>query len=391
MSWFHATWLAVQYLRAHPGRLIILVGGMALAMGMPAFTLVAADYLENTLLDRAQDTPIILGHVGDEFDLTMSTLYFRGQVRDPIRSGEARDVVEAGYGLAAPLHTGHSAGGVPLIGTTPAYFEGRSLRIAQGRSVALLGEVVVGARAAATSGLQPGDNIRSDLTNLYNISGSYPLVLTVVGILAPSGTPDDKALFTDIKTTWAIDGYLHGHEAVDSSNALPPVSGADQDGENLEASAAIFLATEITDKNRSSFHLHGDQSELPASAVVVWPQDQRSLDQILGDWSLRSDQHAVRPERVVGTVLDIVLQLRDGLLAWFAVIAMSTTAFVGLVFSLSMRLREQELRLIRRLGAARGTIAWMVSAELGVILILALVAATGGVALGMTLLTAWIS
>lgn len=391
----HATVLALRYLAAHPVRAGVLVLGLALALGMPAFTLLAADRLEATLLARAEASPILIGHVGNEFDLTMSALYFRGRVRDPVPAGIAEQIRARGYGVAAPLHTGHTAGGVPLVGTTLDYLDQRGLVVADGRRPAVLGEVVAGSRVAAEAGLSPGDRIRSDLTNLYNIAGAYPLVLTVVGVLKPTGTPDDGALFADVKTTWAIDGHLHGHEAVTQENALPrDEDGGEtprpEEGENLEASAAIFLATEITDATRASFHLHGDPASLPVTAVIVWPTDDRARDQLLGDWSLEATEHAVQPVRVVRTVLGIVLQVRDGLLAWFGLVAASTVAFVGLVLSLSLRLRADELALIRRLGAARGTVTLLVGVEMGLVLLVAAGLAAGATAAGLSVLEAWL-
>ncbi|MFK7928409.1 MAG: ABC transporter permease [Myxococcota bacterium] len=382
----NAVWLAFRYLAAHPWRMVVLVLGLALALGLPAFTVLAADRIESTLLARAKESPILIGSKGNEFDLTMSALYFRGGVKDPIPSGIATTVRERGYGVAVPLHTGHTAAGVPVVGTTQPYFEGRGLSVAQGRLPAVLGEVVVGADVASRSGLSPGDRVRSDLTNLYNLAGSYPLVLSVVGVLERAGTPDDSAIFADIKTCWAIDGHLHGHDAVTVENALP---GAEA-GEDLEATAAIFLATEITDETRASFHLHGESGVLPATAVLVWPTDARAHDQLLGDWELEETQRAVRPEDVVRTVLGIVLRVRDGLVVWFALVGASTLAFVALVLSLSLRLREAELALIRRIGAARGTVTLLVATEVTLIAGLAIAVAAAATTVGLWVLDGWL-
>ena len=47
---------------------------------------------------------------------------------------------------------------------------------------------------------------------MYDLSAEYPLKMRVTGILAPTGTPDDLAVFTDVKTAWVIDGIGHGHD-----------------------------------------------------------------------------------------------------------------------------------------------------------------------------------
>jgi putative ABC transport system permease protein len=355
----HALYLALRYLASSPGRSAVLVLGSAVALFLPLFTGLAAERIEGTLMARAESSPVVIGAKGDEFDLTMGSLYFHGQVRESVPFSSAEPIHEAGYGLAVPLYVQHSIGGSPLVGTTLDYFEARELRLWDGRKPALLGEVVAGSTVAEAFQLQVGDSVRSDLSNLYNIAGAYPILLQVVGILEPTGTPDDEAFFTDVKTTWVLDGHLHGHEEVTVDNSL----NGEQGGENLEATAAIFMISEITDDNRASFHFHGDLGHLPVTSVLVFPDDQGDHDLLLGDYALHETQHAVRPVSVVREILGIVLRVREALDATFLAVALSTLAFFGLVLSLSLRLRRSELTLMRRIGCSRGTIATMVGAE----------------------------
>ncbi len=365
----HALFLALQVLRASPGRSTVLVLGLTVALFLPVVTWLVGDEIENRLMARARATPILLGHKGNEFDLVMNALYFRGQVRDPIPMAARDAVAEQGYGTAVPMYVAYSAGGAPLVGTSLAYFEQRDLGLAKGRMPAILGEAVAGSQVARDYTLRPGDKLRTDLTNLYNLAGSYPLVLQITGILAPSGTPDDEALFTDIKTTWVLDGSIHGHAEVTRGDALNPEA---EEGENLEATAAVFIVSEIDDKNLGSFHFHGDEAEGLITSVMVFPTDQRAHDQLLGDYALEEHHQAVIPEVVVGTILGIVLRVRQGLELYFGLVATSTAAFFGLVLVLSLRLRRAELQLMRRLGCSRATIAANVLAEVTLLAIAAI-------------------
>ena len=370
----HAFWLAVRYLASAPGRTAVLILGTAIALFLPLFTWLAAEKLDDALMTRAETSPVIIGAKGNEFDLTMSGLYFRGQVTDALVYGDR--VPPSEYGLSVPLFVSHSIGGNPLVGTTLDYFSARRLTLWDGRLPALLGEVVAGSTAAEQFNLQVGDTVRSDLTNLYNIAGAYPILLEVVGILDETGTPDDEAFFADVKTVWVLDGHLHGHEEVTRDNSL----NADaESGENLEATAAIFMITEITDENRASFHFHGDFDTLPVSSILVFPRDVESHDRLLGDYALHADQQAVRPTTVVRTILGIVLRIREAATGYFAAVAASTVAFFVLVLTLSLRLRRDELTLMRRIGCSRGTIAAMVGAE-----VLLVVAGAALVAIGCT-------
>jgi putative ABC transport system permease protein len=367
-----ALFLALRYLRSAPGRTAVLIAGTTVALFLPLFTYRAAALLERTLLLRAERSPILIGAKGNEFDLTLSSLYFRGQVRDPIVHGELDRVRRGGYGLAVPLYVAHSAGRAPLVGTGLEYFDARGLAPATGRLPALLGEVVAGAEIARRLRFEVGDPVRSDLRNLYNIAGGYPLLLTVVGILAPSGGPDDEAFFVDVKTAWALDGLMHGHQEVTREQATNPDAAT---GESLEATAALFMFQEINDQNRDTFHLHGSPAEAPLTSILVLPRDQKAHDLLLGDYALAPTLQAVQPVTVVRTVLGIVLRAREALDAFFLVVALSTAAFFVLVVSLSLRLRAREIALMRRIGSSRGALAAIVGAEIGLVVAAATVLA----------------
>jgi putative ABC transport system permease protein len=368
----HAVFLAIAYLRSAPVRTGVLILGTTLALFLPTLTWTAAGYIEDELLSRADASPVLLGRKGNEFDLTMSSLYFRGQVRDTVEYGVRDRVLERDYGLAIPLHVVHSAGGAPVVGTSLEYFEQRGLRLADGRKPALLAEAVAGAGVVRDFDLSVGDTVRSDLSNLYNLAGPYPILLQVVGTLEPTGTSDDEAFFVDVKTTWLLDGYLHGHEEVTAETALntqgEQTEQAEQPPSNLEASPAVFMFAEIDTSNRDSFHLHGGAEGMPVSSILVFPKDVRAYDQLLGDFVLDDVYQAVEPSTVITTILGIVLRLRDGLTAYFGLVAFSTACFFVLVLSLSLRLRAAEIRLMKRIGCSRSTIASVVGVEVAIIL-----------------------
>lgn len=376
----HALYLALAYLWSAPLRTAILVAGTTVALFLPVFTFTAADRLEDGLMARARKTPVLIGAKGNEFDLTMASLYWRGRVRDTIPWRTRTKVTDRDYGLAIPLVVGHSAAGRPVVGTSPEYYELRGLQPSQGRLPALLGEVVAGAEVARQLRLEVGSTLRSDLTNLYNIAGAYPLLLKVVGILDRQGSADDEAFFTDLHTCWVLDGSLHAHAKVTDDSAIGGSAN------NLEANPGIFLFTEVTDRNRGSFHLHGSPDDMPVTAILAVPRDRKAHDELLGDFVLEDDLRAVQPVEVINTVLGIVLRLRDALSAYFALVAVSTAAFFVLVLSLSLRLRRDELRLMARMGSSRLTVMAMVLAEILAILGLSAAGTLSLTALALTLL-----
>ncbi len=363
----HALFLAIRHLRASPLQGLVMALGIAVALFLPLITWAVGARAEDRLLARARATPIVLGRPGDEFDLVMASLYFRGQVRDPLSWEAAQAVSARDYGAAVPLYLAHSAGGVPVVGTSLGYLEARGLRIAEGRTPAVLGEVIAGAQVAEDFGVHPGDTVRSDLSNLYMLAGSTSLLLKVVGVLAPTGGPDDGAWFADVKTLWALDGLIHGHKATAQAEVNP----------------GIFTFDSIDRDTLASFHAHGDAGDWPVSAILVFPRDQRAHDELLGDLALDPELQATRPVEVVRAVLDIVLRLQTLLGSWMLLVALSTAGFVGLVVSLSLRLRRAEIALMRRLGASRSTLAAVLGAELALLGLGGLLAATGLSALGL--------
>ena len=74
---------------------------------------------------------------------------------------EVERVAASGLADAIPLHVGFRAGPHPIVGTELAYFSWRDLGVASGRLPASLGECVLGAEAARSLGVEPGDAVVS--------------------------------------------------------------------------------------------------------------------------------------------------------------------------------------------------------------------------------------
>ena len=372
-----AFFLAFQYLRSSRLRFAVLLLCTSIALSLPINTLVAFDILSGKLTERGENTPILIGKKGNEFALTMNALYFRGTVKETLSMSVFHTVSQQYESKVLPLYISHSASQTPIVGTNIDYFEARGLRLHTGRYFVGLGEVVMGATAAADFNIQVGDSIRSDLQNLYNLAGSYPMTLTVVGILESSGTADDSIVVADLKTVWALDGLLHGHEEVTVNNALNP----DDSEENLEATAAIFMFSELSEKNRDSYHLHGDIGDMPLGSLAVFPTNQEEHDILLGHFALSESMQAVRPIEVVDNILSIVLKLQQGMNIYFGMLLLSTAFFYFLVVHLSLQLRQGELTLIRRIGGSNKTIRNLIVAEVTLVSLLSMVL-TGLVSLG---------
>lgn len=289
--------LAVARLRARPGAQLARVLAWGLGVGLPALVVGAVAVGGAHLRARAAAVPLVIGAPGDHTDLALAALRFDGRIHG------ALPVSRASLGPRArtlPLRLGHRVGETPVVGTDAAVFALRGLRLAVGRPFVALGEAVAGARAAERAGLRPGDQVQPEPPLHHDLAGAMPLVLSVVGVAAPTGGPEDDVLLVDLVTTWALDGHLHGHTAAGSAGPTP-----------AELAPGTFLLEEARPEDLAAFHAHADPASLPVSLVLVHPRDARSHDQLWAELSLDPALTVVRPARAVDELLDLAADLRD--------------------------------------------------------------------------------
>ncbi|WP_349369112.1 ABC transporter permease [Salinarimonas sp.] len=375
-----ALFLATAYLRFHWGRSLVVIVSAALILLVPAATHLLLGSAERALTARAEATPLLLASRGSALDATMAALYFTADRPEPLPMREVDAIRDGGLAVPIPLHTAFEARGRRIVGTTLDYFELRGLDIAEGRGLALLGEAVVGADAAAALALGPGDTLVSTPNTLFDLDGAYPLEMPIVGVLARRGTPDDEAVFVDLKTAWVIAGLGHGH-------ADP------RTGEDAGAPPATAYRR-ITPETIESFHFHGDRGAYPVTAAIVAPRDARAATILQGRY-LDPDGGAqlIRPDRVAQSLVERVLRIRPVLDAVTAIVAAAATAAIALALHLSYRLRAPEVATAVRLGASRGSVLRLLAVETALLLgCAAILAGAATLALGRhaEAATAWL-
>jgi putative ABC transport system permease protein len=322
---------------------------------------------ERQLLSRADSTPLVLGAKGSSLDLVMNSLYFDDQVPELISMQADVDVLDSELATAIPLYVRFRARGFPVVGTSLDYFDFRKLDIAEGRQLALLGECVVGAAVAKQLGLTAGDSLLSSPETVFDLAGVYPLKMKAVGVLAPSHSADDHAVFVDTKTAWVIQGLVHGHS--DVSQSRDPTLVMSRSEGNVVASAKLVQYTEITQDNIDSFHFHGDPGIYPLTALIVVPNDTKSGTLLRGRY-LDSQQYQIaQPKQVVDGLLENIFRIKNLLDGVIGIVGIATALAIVLVFSLSLRLRQGEINTIFKLGCSRLTISKLIGAEITMIML----------------------
>ena len=361
-------YLAWHYLSYNKIKTLALVICITIIAALPLSLEILLNESERQLALRAESSPLLIGAKGSALDLVMNSLYYGDEVPETITMAAAEQVMDTDLAAPIPLYIRFHARDFPIVGTTIDYFDFRKLNLAQGEMFTMIGQCIIGAEVAVKLNLKPGDSIVSSPETLFNIAGIYPLKMKITGVLAPSHSADDLAVFVDIPTAWVIHGLGHGHEDVtqttDSSVILKKEKG------NVTANAKLMQYTEITEENIDSFHLHGDSANFPLTAVLAIHYEEKSGTILQGRYLEKdSPYQIVQPKGVIDTLMANIFKIRNVLDAVIMLVGTATLLALVLVFSLSLRLREREVDVIFKLGCNRATIARLLGAEIMIIIL----------------------
>lgn len=206
----HRPWPLVRALvRRHWGVSAVFValiaGSVALGTG-----LLAQERAIRAATARAADPfDLIIAAPGSELTVLFASVFLQpsdmalvgGDVLDELSSDER-------VAFAAPIAFGDSVGDAPIVGTTAALVE-RLGGVAEGRIWVQTMEAVVGSAVAARLGdhLEPAHG-HGDAADA---EAHGEVELTVVGRMAATGTPWDRAVVVPVEAVWQVHGLADGH------------------------------------------------------------------------------------------------------------------------------------------------------------------------------------
>jgi putative ABC transport system permease protein len=251
---------------------------------------------------------------------------------------------------AIPNQQGDSFMGYPVLATTPDFFgkfepaPGTHWRFARGRAFTGAFEVVLGSRIADASGLKLGDKIvlthgRSDARGPSgeppDVHREYPF--EVVGILGPTGSSHDRALFISLESAWV----LHADDRRERQGAAP---------------GSTTLA-DITDDDRriTGVFIRGVTREGSSASVIV--------PVIASEFRRDPSLTVAEPAKEIGRLFGIVSSIDQILLAMAGVVMISSGIAIMLALYNSMEQRRRQIAILRVLGCSRPRIFGLIITE----------------------------
>lgn len=283
-----------------------------------------------------------------------------------------------------PIALGDSHKGFRVVGTDNRYFEHyqyaeqQPLRFSQGEQFTTAYSAVVGAEVARELGYQPGDNIviSHGLGNVsFHQHDGHPF--TVSGILAPTGTPVDKAVHVTLQGIEAV------HQPAPRPSLKKPIvnthtaahgSGHATEHEHEHEQNTDHIDNATTDNTPHPTHATtasiphtASSSARPKSitAALVGLTSRAAALQVQYQINQRSEvpMLAILPGMALSQLWSLMGNLEKLLLGVSGLLLVAS--LIGLVTMLlaSMRERRHEIAVFRAMGAGPLTLLWLIQFE----------------------------
>jgi putative ABC transport system permease protein len=316
---------------------------------------------------------LIVGPKGSDLQLVLSAVY---RMQPPIENlpylyleqlKKDRRVISA-----VPLAFGDvtQEGSFPIIGTTTEYFQnefmpGRSFQI-RGSRINGLFDTIIGAEVARQNGWDLG----SQFTIVHGGAESghvHDEKFTVVAVLAPTGTANDRTVFLNLEGFYAIAGHEKPVEEIEKR--LKDFYAADP--ERLALAMQQLDAVKAEEAKAGGEKTHGHSYSSPdamkeVTAILVRTRPETPFDAISLSAELQKgfQAMAVNPVRPIQRLVTGLLgNIQKALVVLTAIIIL--VSGVGIFVSIynSMSDRRREIGIMRALGAQRMHVFGIVLAE----------------------------
>ena len=335
--------LAWRNVRARSIHTAITVAVVALAVALVVAVTLLGNGVRRGIVQASDPFGVlVVGAKGSAQQLVLSTILLQDEpVGNMPRAVYERLRTDERVALAVPLAMGDNVEGARIIGTNQDFFTlqpsanaAPTFQLAQGQLFAAEFEAVVGSTAAARLGLTLGDTFAPQHGVARGLpSDNHDTEHRVVGILQPTNSPYDNAVFTSLESVWHV--HEEGEEEQALDQAAPP-------------GLANMQAPDVRDQ---------------ITAVLLKPRGFVEANQIWRDLQLGTDAQAAFPGQELGALFDLLSQAQ-GVLNMVGYLAAGMAALTVLLALYSATLaREQSIAIMRSLGARRSTVFRIILAE----------------------------
>ncbi len=401
MSLWKIAWRSIQQ-RALASSLT----GFSMALGVMlvvAVLVIHGAISDSFMNNSALGYNVVVGAKGGRLDLVLNTVYYLARPVENIPYTFYQELTEGKYsqyvGKAVPICLGDTYQDFRVVGTNPGFlndldYGGNPYSFADGRNFKqdeFFG-AVVGASVARETGLKVGDQFQPSHSGGPE-AHVHAEKFTVVGVLNPTGTPNDRAVLINMEGFYLIPEHRTDLEPAATAKSAQPAADRHEE--------------DSTEKQVDHDHEHAHEHEHPEPV----PLDKREVTAVL---VLTASFAGAPPELMAppliksineGNVAQAVLPIREmaTLFSTFVdplrIVLLSLTVMIvvvsgiGILVSIynSMSERQHEIAVMRALGAGRQTVMVLVLLES---ILLSLAGGLAGWVIGhglIALLNPWIT
>ena len=190
-------------------QVILIILSIVISAGIAVLAFNVATQVDEGITNNAGYYSAIVGPAGSSTQLAMNTMYFTDEPVGTIPYEVVTALQQDNRVTSViPFAMADNYNGYGVVGTTPAFLNGKEL--AQGELFAADGtlQVVIGSNIAKYNALKVGDVIYT--SHSASSTELHAQGMTVVGILRESHSSFDNIVFTQLKTLWEM--HDHGEE-----------------------------------------------------------------------------------------------------------------------------------------------------------------------------------